>query len=83
MQEGARARQARQEGFQADWQPEEDRRRLLELTGLQGQEEVVREVRGRLQGYRALPLGGSACTGPGPSMSMSRSIISCCFRVML
>ena len=59
MQEGAR-----QEGFQADWQPEEDRGRLLELTGLQGQEEVVREVRVLLQGYRALPPGGSACTGP-------------------
>ena len=31
----------------------EDRRRLLELKGVKGQEVVVREVRGRLRGYRA------------------------------
>ena len=40
------ARRVREEGFQAAWQSEEDRRRL------ETEEELVREARGCLEGYR-------------------------------
>ena len=43
---------AREEGFQVDWQSEKDRRRLLELTGIKGQEVVAWEVAARLDGCR-------------------------------
>ena len=52
VQEVARARQPQEEGFQADFQSEEDRRRLVELTGCEGEEEVVRQVKDRLEEYR-------------------------------
>ena len=42
----ARARWVREEGFQAAWQSEDDRRRL------ETEEELVREARGCLEGYR-------------------------------
>ena len=52
VQEVARARQPQEEGFQADFQSEEDRKRLLELTWCEGEVEVVRQVKVLMEHYR-------------------------------
>ena len=67
---------AREEEFLADWQSEEDRRKLLELTGLKGQEVVVTVSRPASPPFRGppalthpphyhslLPRGAKQCTG--------------------
>jgi hypothetical protein len=58
---------AKEEEFLADWQSEEDRRKLLELTGLKGQEVVVTVSRPASPPFSGPP---SALFLPSPSTTL-------------